>query len=418
MTFDELLKVGAAGLAVGGSFWVLFAKIDEHLSSEAKQRFTEYLLKINLGELTPTWPETARLLIDKLFGERPFSVRFILTSIAATILASVLMILIWYTLRPDQFVKYAHNNWDTWYGQIWRLIAISLVYWSIPDYVALLKTRHIIKLIANTSSVSKRIILIVIDAVMPFLIYPVCIALLALWFACFWLVGSFVITMSGGKLASPIGVQIANNLEGLYYTIYWIMSTGAQFTVADPNTPGLISPGIFFYSMFLPSIWLWLYVIAGAVVAFVVRLRSGARFVRWALDVEKKPLSSIGLVAGCIAAIVTWIVVLVLTFIGAISSKHERSTGNLHNIPHLIVRRELIWMPSTWESNANYEYQPLAAQRSYRPHGLMIATPHRAKPPKSRVTTVAASVRAMATIMTSSAASKWPTWARMRRRSA
>jgi hypothetical protein len=63
-------------------------------------------------------------------------------------------------------------------------------------------------------------------------------------------------------------------------------------------------------SAFITSIWLWLYAGAGFLLIAARRLDIGFRCFNRHFDIEHKPLSAIGLVAGGLVALVWWTVIL------------------------------------------------------------------------------------------------------------
>ncbi len=60
--------------------------------------------------------------------------------------------------------------------------------------------------------------------------------------------------------------------------------------------------GMFLWTTYLTSVWLWLYALSG----LLVRAIRGATFLRDHLNVEEKPLSSMGFVAGGLMAFGWW----------------------------------------------------------------------------------------------------------------
>jgi hypothetical protein len=62
---------------------------------------------------------------------------------------------------------------------------------------------------------------------------------------------------------------------------------------------------------FLTSIWLWLYAGSGFTLKFARRFDIGFQWFNRHFDIEKKPLQSIGLVAGALVAVVYWTAVIV-----------------------------------------------------------------------------------------------------------
>jgi len=73
---------------------------------------------------------------------------------------------------------------------------------------------------------------------------------------------------------------------------------------------------LFVLPVFWTSIWLWLYAGAGFLLKAVRRLDIGFDWFNRKFDIEKKPLQSIGLVAGTLVAVVYWAVAIVSRVVG------------------------------------------------------------------------------------------------------
>jgi|SRR5580658_4149302 hypothetical protein len=66
-----------------------------------------------------------------------------------------------------------------------------------------------------------------------------------------------------------------------------------------------------FFPTLLTSVWLWLYAGAGFLLKAARRFDLGFDWFNRKFDIEKKPLQSIGLVAGALVAVVYWAAVIV-----------------------------------------------------------------------------------------------------------
>jgi len=62
---------------------------------------------------------------------------------------------------------------------------------------------------------------------------------------------------------------------------------------------------------FFTSIWLWLYAGSGFILKAARRFDIGFEWFNRKFDIEKKPLQSIGLVAGALVAVLYWAAVIV-----------------------------------------------------------------------------------------------------------
>jgi hypothetical protein len=60
---------------------------------------------------------------------------------------------------------------------------------------------------------------------------------------------------------------------------------------------------IFFYSTFFTSVWLWLYVASALLAKLIHRLRLASTRLLPLMDIEAKPLTVVGRVAGLLAGI-------------------------------------------------------------------------------------------------------------------
>jgi hypothetical protein len=62
--------------------------------------------------------------------------------------------------------------------------------------------------------------------------------------------------------------------------------------------------GIFFYSTFFTSVWVWLYAVAGGLLRLASYLGLVLRGLRGILDIQNKPLRSIGMVSNLLITLV------------------------------------------------------------------------------------------------------------------
>ena len=66
------------------------------------------------------------------------------------------------------------------------------------------------------------------------------------------------------------------------------------------------SGSVYLWTTYLTSVWLWFYALSGLLVRVVVSFRSGAVIIRDHLNIEEKPLSTMGFVAGGLMACGWW----------------------------------------------------------------------------------------------------------------
>jgi len=74
---------------------------------------------------------------------------------------------------------------------------------------------------------------------------------------------------------------------------------------------GLLLSSFNILASFFTSIWLWLYAGAGFLLKFARRFDKSLGWFNRRFDIEKHPLSSIGLVAGALVAVLYWAALIV-----------------------------------------------------------------------------------------------------------
>ena len=100
-----------------------------------------------------------------------------------------------------------------------------------------------------------------------------------------------------------------------------LWSLGFDFASVDPRpgtllevTAGLmtldrqtsllgITMGVFFYSTFLTSVWLWLYAASVLVSRVLLRMNNGVGFLLRVTDVERQPFRSMGFISVIIVSV-------------------------------------------------------------------------------------------------------------------
>ena len=73
--------------------------------------------------------------------------------------------------------------------------------------------------------------------------------------------------------------------------------------------------GIYFYSTFFTSVWLWLYLLAGMSFKFVYFLGKGLDCIRHVLNIDEKPFGSLGVVATVFITVIYLVIGLYQIFL-------------------------------------------------------------------------------------------------------
>jgi hypothetical protein len=256
-----------------------FSWVDDGISDESRLGLTKWLKDVPGDDEIDTWASVFPNLIDRIFGERARSWKFFFRSCAASLLAvSSITLLTYLTSDRENLTAYIGTGG---FLEIVAILALSAN--CIPDYFSLLISRSIVKLMARHPKPLPVALLLISDIVIT---TTVCVAALTLAFPVAIDISSLLLGIRGGPI-TPLG-EIA-----FWFGHLTFHDIGEYFT--DPVMR------IFVLASFFTSVWVWLYVLASV----AIRLLHKVRFI-WVkitpiLNLDKKPLQSIGRVAGLIA---------------------------------------------------------------------------------------------------------------------
>jgi hypothetical protein len=263
----------AAGVVLFGAVWGFFKGVESVLSNDTKLEIAIWLIGQKLlGPKVEPWPETFARVFDRVFGEKHLSwqcfSRSALASLAAlgvSILTSVI------TSRRETLL----------------LVVELAVFWGyaifmniLSDYVSLLKTRVILGKINNRRFIHT----------------------LA------WL--CFDILITGGIVILTLCVLFVISAPSFHQARLDEVITvplAALMFLSDPLARAYRV--LWVVPAFFTSIWLWLYAGSGFLLKAVRRFDIGFQWFNRKFDIEEKPLSAIGLVAGALVALTYWGVV-------------------------------------------------------------------------------------------------------------
>ena len=268
----------ASWLSVTGGIYGLFNKAEDVLGEESRSAIADWLKRLDLPLQTLSWSNTAARIFDTIFTDKHLSHKCFLRSSFASVLSVFVVSLVALLLTgkyPNQLIEQ-----DTAMGYVLFLIA-TLVCNVIPDYFSLLETRLMINIMGNTQSWIIRLGLLAADIVATLAIFAL-VVLLEL---------------------NVIGLLINERVS--FSVLAEDIVAGLTFKVTHIAGPAF---GVFVYSTFFTSVWLWLYFAGGLVLKILGGTRSGLHFLQRHLDLDNKPLQAIGFV------VITLITVLYIVF--------------------------------------------------------------------------------------------------------
>lgn len=267
---------GATVFVIVGGIAKAFGWLEDGLSDPKRKALQEWLRKsgdVGLGAWITVFPN----LIDKVFGLRAYSWRFIARSCVASTIAVLLTTVFFFRLTGTSFPP----------AEYWETVSITLVIGMaanfFPDYVSLLISRYIVRAMARNPSAVRTIWLLCFD-----LVLTAAMAMLSVF------ASLFILVARDEGISKSLGLAV-----GEFKTLGWLGFVQVRgFDFIAPVS------AVFFYAAFFTSVWVWLYVLSGA----LIRTLHGAKSLWiWFLpfmDIEKKPLASIGKVAGVLGGFV------------------------------------------------------------------------------------------------------------------
>lgn len=271
---SDTIKTVATILAVGAAFgtfvWKGFEMLENTLTEARKFEIAVWLVGIELGPQIASWPQTFLKLFERVFGERHVSIKCFMRSAGASVVSTSIMLGLQLLLSP---------------GQVNMPLTVFLANLAV-DYPAYGLTRLAIKYLANTQSVLKQFVITTLDIVGIFILITI--------------VGFSVVYSTSSFFRLVISIDSVS--------LFQVAFGGTGQALYELLREGLI--GLFFPA-YLTTLWLWVYMSSGFFIRLARRLDLGFQWFNRTFDIEKKPLSAIGLVAGVLVAAFFWTIGLV-----------------------------------------------------------------------------------------------------------
>jgi hypothetical protein len=284
-----------AGGVLAGFVWKLFDKWATVASEEDQIRVWMWLADRNTTGFIQRW-QTFDKLFDAVFGPRHLSVRCFVCSAIASMFATLVAFVIAvstdtsFILMPDGKTLIPQSAWITFRMKDAIILLVVLAFTVIPDYISLLKTRVIVRWLAKYLPDKLRVLglCFLADLSITTLISVFTLACLSLIVRLPTVENPLAVGYDVGDLDNMASILLhpLGSLQLLHEMGLWYM----------------------FYPAYWTSVWVALYVSAG----FIVK----AEFIKRHFDIEKKPLQSIGLVAGALVAVVYWAAAIVSRIVG------------------------------------------------------------------------------------------------------
>lgn len=260
-----IVYLGAC-LGVAGGFYGLFAAAEDAIAKSKRDSIAKLVRKAQFDDIKFNWKSTFGDIFDGVFSDKHWSWRCFWRSSLSSLLAVIALTLVWVSTDPVGV-----ENTTKWLTkpEVVLILLSPVIFNLLPDYLSLLETRFVLKKLGGPGH---NFAFIVLDLVFTFLIATVTFFL---------------------------GVFILSSLEdGRLDWTSFILSSEVFFSEVLVFRSRVIDIpiSVFFYSTFLTSIWIWLYICGVGVLRALQTLGRSTRFLHAVLDIDKKPLKSIGFV--------------------------------------------------------------------------------------------------------------------------
>jgi len=268
------MTVGISSLVILGTLILvikgIFELMENTANTSAKISVADWIKSIAAKSISQTIVESPRWFIevfDRIFGDRHLTWRCFWRSCVASLMAVSVMTVTWAVLDPiscQQFLL--HKGIDAFSTIFILAFFLNLV----PDYISLLETRWIFRKVAH-AGMKELIVLLVLDVIITGGIFVCGITI--------------ILILISYINRDPAGV--AELVDG----VPEILSELILFRTVDDS----LSFGIFFYSTYFTSFWLYLFIAASIATKLLYSLGHTGNQVLALLKVEEKPFNSMGI---------------------------------------------------------------------------------------------------------------------------
>jgi hypothetical protein len=275
-----------AGAALAGIVWKFFEKVEAVLNEDTKLEIALWLLDVGVGREMKKWHDTFSTIFYRIFGRKAISWTAVASSSIVTICTLIVMNIFNIIWGEGEFLGIR---------EALAIFPLQIIVNLAPDFLSVAATRFFLGRLQGLTKIRTTI---------GILLANTCIALLIALVAL-----SIMMSLQASRAyevlydrivyrATPAEVDVAIAKEfSEQPEVLKIFMEGRRGRVA--GTPVLLA------SLFT-SIWTWLYITSAFLLNLARRFDIGFQWFNQKFDIEKKPLSAIGLVAGALVSLVYW----------------------------------------------------------------------------------------------------------------
>jgi hypothetical protein len=325
---------------IAGIVWKGFDMAESILNDDTKLEIAIWLLGFKTAEKVKSWPETFVRVFDRVFGTKHLSWKcFWRSAVASVVTATIVYLALLGKTSSTLFTVFgagvaiflnrvAVPTWAAW-------VIFSLIFNIVPDYLSLLKTRRLLGIVVRSRSACRTASILAMDALLTMVIALVPVTAIGVTalreydrsilaqaaqlppqdFAKFESIVRQQLNVPNRK-ASAVSKRILDGAMGIIEAkrsgderTQWRILLSVFLWPFALAAMSIIAPAFF------TSVWLWLYVGSGFLIQAAPRFDVAFQWLNRKLDIERRPLHSIGVVSGFMVAVAYGVVRAVLVLV-------------------------------------------------------------------------------------------------------
>jgi hypothetical protein len=265
-----------------------FEWLDKGVSDTGRLALSNKLKSFPSDESIDSWATVFPTLIDRVFGEKPASLNFFIRSSWASTLAVLSVGIVYCLVNHERLSLLGLFNFFAFFAN-----------W-LPDYLSLLVSRVIVRIMAKRTSARDVWLLLMADTAITALIAVLSSFVALLVFEANIYSETFTWARHTlGPMSFRFEVYLIRHIAWHAVGRAFLRMRAWDWLTLRAHT----GASIFFYSAFFTSVWVWLYVLSLFLISLLHRTRSIWMWIAPYLDIEKAPMVAIGRVAGILAGV-------------------------------------------------------------------------------------------------------------------
>lgn len=260
----------------------LFSMADKAASPEGKVR-ARALLDFGWKDTVTQWPSVFVEMFDSIFGKRHLTWKCFGKSCLASLIAVAIVTLSYLA----NSASYVNGIMKMGIEALAMLIVFTVLFNFVPDFISLLETRFVLRLVLRNNNRPAVISLaILVDVLITFIIFTLGV----------FLIFRVLVGTEGSSLFEAFAEFSTTMLQ-------WLLFRG------DGNDTIETSMSIFLWSTFFTSIWLWLYALATFAGKLLLPILNRIEGFKKLVDLDNKPFLALG-----------WLSVMIVTLLFALGA--------------------------------------------------------------------------------------------------